>query len=390
MERYSGRYAICGLGVTDQGRRLGIAPRQLRRDALEAAVADAGLRLADIDGYVGTSSEMFDDVRFLGLAPRFAYSVMSGGATASISILSAIGAIATGQAHTVACVYGAAPTSPSGGRVGPGGVFRDGYGSYAYGYPSLYGMIGAGTAHALHARRHMHRYGTTPDHLGAVCVTQRDHASRRPGTLGYGKPITLDDHRASRMITDPLRLLDCCRDTDGGVAVIITSIERARDLAAAPVAVLGIGTGHNLRNWWTQEVYDLHDDIAPAAETAFAAAGLDVGDVDVAELYDPFSISVIMQLEGYGFCGPGEGGPFVAEGATRLGGAIPTNTGGGQLSGYYATGFTAVAEGILQLRGQGGATQVPGAQVALVSGHGGNAGVQNTWAHATMLMGFDR
>jgi acetyl-CoA acetyltransferase len=192
------------------------------------------------------------------------------------------------------------------------------------------------------------------------------------------------------MIVDPFRLLDCCRDTDGGVAVIVTSLERARDLRATPVVVLGAGTGHNIRNWWTGDVYDQHDDIAPAAATAFGQAGITVADVDVAALYDPFTISVIMQLEAYGFCAPGEGGPFVASGATALDGAIPTNTGGGQLSGFYATGFTAVVEGLRQIRRESEATQVADAQVALVSGHGGNGGVQNTWAHATMLFGVDR
>jgi acetyl-CoA acetyltransferase len=381
------RFAIAGLGVTRQGRKLGVPPRELRREALELALADAGLERRQLDGYIGTSSEAFDDVRHLGLAPRFAYSLQSGGATAILSILNALGALLTGQARSVACVFGSAPTS--GGLVRADGS-RGGYGSYAYGYPRLYGMIGAGMAHAFHARRHMHRYGTTSEQLGAVAVTQREHASLRPDALGYGAPITLEDHQASRMVVDPLRLLDCCRDTDGGVAVIVTSLERARDLASTPAVVLGIGTGHNLRNWWTGDVFDLHDDIAPARETAFGQAGIGVGDVDVAALYDPFTISVIMQLEAYGFCAPGEGGPFAASGGLRLSGAIPTNTGGGQLSGFYATGFTAVCEGLRQIRGEGGATQVPGAEVALVSGHGGNGGVQNTWAHATLLLGIDR
>jgi acetyl-CoA acetyltransferase len=384
---FPARFAIGGLGVTAQGRGLGIAPRELRRQALELALDDAGLGRRQIDGYIGTSSEVFDDIRYLGLSPRFAYTMQSGGATATWSILNAIGAVLTGQAEVVACVYGAAPT---GGRMTRVDGTRGSFGTFSYGYPRLYGMVGAGMAHALHARRHMHHYGTTSEHLGAVAVAQRDHASTRPGTLGYGQPITLADHQASRMVVDPFRLLDCCRDTDGGVAVLVTSIERARDLASTPVAVLGVGTGHNIRNWWTGDVYDQHDDIAPAAATAFGQAGVGVGDVDVASLYDPFSISVIMQLEAYGFCAPGEGGPFVASGATRLDGAIPTNTGGGQLSGFYATGFTAVVEALRQLRGEGDATQVPDAQVALVSGHGGNGGVQNTWAHATMLLGVDR
>jgi len=383
----SGRFAVAGLGVTAQGVRLGRPARDLRRESLELALADAGLTRRDIDGYIGTSSEAFDDIRHLGLAPGFAWTMQSGGATAIWSLLNAIGAILTGQATTVVCVYGAAPT---GGRMARADGSRGSFGSFAYGYPRLYGMIGAGMTHALHARRHMHRYGTTSQHLGAVAVAQRAHAAVRPGTIGYGAPITLEEHQASRLVVDPFRLLDCCRDTDGGVAVIVTSVERARDLRSAPAVVLGVGTGHNMRNWWTGEVYDLHDDIAPAAATAFGQAGIDVDVVDVAALYDPFTISVIMQLEAYGFCPEGEGGPFVAAGGTRLDGAIPTNTGGGQLSGFYATGFTAVVEGLRQVRGEGGATQVPDAQVALVSGHGGNGGVQNTWAHATMLLGVDR
>jgi acetyl-CoA acetyltransferase len=386
MSGIGGRFAIAGLGVTEQGLRLGRPSRDLRREALELALADAGLTRRDVDGYIGTSSETFDDIRHLGLAPGFAYTIQSGGATATMSILNAIGAILTDQASTVVCSYGVAISS----GVPRADGSKGGYGSFAYGYPRLYGFIGAGMTHALHARRHMHRYGTTSQHLGAVAVAQRAHAAVRPGTLGFGKPITLEDHQSSRLVVDPFRLLDCCRDTDGGVCVIVTSIERARDLRSTPAVVRGIGTGHNMRNWWTGDVYDLHDDIEPAKQKAFGQAGITVDDIDVAALYDPFTISVIMQLEAYGFCARGEGGPFVASGATRLDGAIPTNTGGGQLSGFYATGFTAVVEGLRQIRRESGATQVPDAQIALVSGHGGNGGIQNTWAHATMVLGVDR
>jgi acetyl-CoA acetyltransferase len=386
-EGIGGRFAVAGLGVTEQGLHLGRSSRDLRREALELALADAGLSRRDIDGYIGTSSDVFDDIRHLGLAPGFAYTMQSGGATASMAILNAIGAIVTGQAATVACVYGVAISAGNAPRADGS---KGGYGTFSYGYPRLYGFVGAGMTHALHAHRHMHRYGTTSEHLGAVAVTQRAHASVRPGTLGYGKPITLEDHQSSRMVVEPFRLLDCCRDTDGGVCVIVTSVERARDLASTTAVVLGVGTGHNMRNWWTGEVYDRHDDIEPAKTKAFGQAGISIDDIDVASLYDPFTISVIMQLEAYGFCGPGEGGPFVASGATGLDGAIPTNTGGGQLSGFYATGFTAVVEGLRQIRRESGATQVPDAQVALVSGHGGNGGIQNTWSHATMVLGVDR
>jgi len=370
---------VVGVGVTRQGRKLGIPERELRREALDRALEDAGLCRRDVDGYIAChGGVVFEDLRYLGLGPLFSWSLASGGATAISALIVARGVLALGQATVVALGYGVSPSSFRGGS---------GYGRYGYGYPELFGMVGPSTSHALHAQRHMHLYGTTSEQLGAVAVTQRAYAALRPEALGYGRPITLEDHQSSRMICEPLRLLDCCRDTDGGVCVLVTTAERARDLRGAPVRVLGTGTGHNIRNWYERSVYAHHDDIAPARERAFGEAGIDLGSVDVAELYDPFTISVIMQLEEYGFCGEGEGGPFVAAGETGPTGRIPTNTGGGQLSGYYATGFTALVEGIRQLRGEGGATQVSEAEVALVSGHGGNGGVQNTWAHATALLG---
>jgi acetyl-CoA acetyltransferase len=375
--------AIVGVGVTRQGRDLGIPERELRREAVDLALSDAGLRRADLDGYIACHGGVaFEDLRYLGLGPLFSWSLASGGATAIAALIAARGVLAIGQARHVALCYGFAPSA----FRAEGGAGK-GLGGYSYGYPALYGMLGAATSHALHAQRHMHLYGTTSEQLGAVAVTQRAYAAARPGTLGYERPITIGDHQRSRMICEPLRLLDCCRDTDGGVCVIVTTRERARDLRGEAVRVLGTGTGHNIRNWYDKSVYGHHDDIEPARVRAFGEAGIGLDAVDVAALYDPFTISVVMQLEEYGFCKPGEGGPFVAAGETGPGGRIPTNTGGGQLSGYYATGFTAMVEGILQLRGQAGATQVGGAEVALVSGHGGNGGVQNTWAHATALLG---
>jgi acetyl-CoA acetyltransferase len=350
---------------------------------VDLALADAGLRRSDVDGYIAChGGAAFEDLRHLGLAPLFSWSLASGGATAISALIAARGLLAIGQARCVALCYGFAPSAFRAGKGAGSGL-----GGYSYGYPALYGMFGAAASHALHAQRHMYLYGTTSQQLGAVAVTQRAYAARRPGTLGHERPITLEDHQGSRMIAEPLRLLDCCRDTDGGVCVIVTTCERARDLRGAPVRVLGTGTGHNVRNWYDRSVYAHHDDIEPARERAFGEAGIGLEAVDVAALYDPFTISVVMQLEEYGFCEPGEGGPFVAAGETGPGGRIPTNTGGGQLSGYYATGFTALVEGILQLRGQAEATQVDGAEVALVSGHGGNGGIQNTWAHATALLG---
>ena len=365
--------AIVGMGVVLPPQGHAPPDRQLRRDALDLALADAGLTREQLDGYV--SADALEDLRYLGLTPDFNVVTQSGGASVALGIVMAGGAIAMANAKCVAITFSRAPSS--------GGMRT---GAYAYGYPMLFGMYGPPASHALHARRHMYLHGTTSEHMAAVAVTQRDYALNRPMALGFEKPITIEDHQASQMVVDPFRRLDCCRDSDIGVAIIVTSAERAIDLASKPVRVAGVGFGHNISNWFHGDVYAQHDNIEPAATQAFAMAGLTLDDVDVAELYDPHTMSVIMQLEHYGFCGPGEGGPFVADGQTRRDGRIPTNTGGGQLSGWYATGFTPLVEAVHQVRGTAGSSQIDNVEVALVSGHGGNAGVQNTWAHSSMLL----
>lgn len=380
-----GSIAIVGMGLTKQGRAMGTVERELRRQALEYALVDAGLERSDIDGYIHASHER-EDLRYLGLSPNFSWPVQSGGATAPCSFIMAAGAILSGQADYVACAYGMAPSS--GGMPGFGAPMS--FGSLSYGYPARVGMIGAASAHALHARWHMARYGTTSEHLGAVAVQLRDHAVHRPDAMGYGKPITLDDHQNSQMVVDPFRMLDCCRDTDGGAVFILTSAERARALPnARPIYILGAGMGHNIGNWHERDLYRYHDDIAPAKERAFQQAGLNLTDIDTAQFYDPFTISIIMQLEHYGFCPEGQGGDFVANGGIGLDGAIPSNTGGGQISGFYAAGFTPIIEAVKQLRGEAGATQVKNAATALTSGHGLNGGVQNTWSHGTLILGSE-
>ena len=372
-------YAIVGMGVTAQGLNLGIESRELRAQAVELALRDAKLERDAIDGYIHTYVDR-EDLRYMGLSPNFSVSMMTGGATPVFSLISAMALVMSGQAEMVACVYGQAQSA----RAARGG---QAIGAYAYGYPALYGLVGAAATHALHARRHMHLHGTTSRHLGAVAVTQRNYALKRPGTLGYGKPLTLDEHQTSPMIADPFRRYDCTRDTDGGVAMLVTTAERARSLRSDPVYILGAGTGHNIANWHLGTVYENHDNIAPAKARAFKQAGMTLADIDMAQLYDPFTISPLMQLEGYGFVAEGQGGPFYADGGAGPDGKIPTNTGGGQLSAYYTTGFTGLVEATLQLRGEAGQGQLKRASTALVSGHGLNAGVQNTWAHATLILG---
>ena len=383
MTMKPGTIAIVGMGVTKQGRALGVTEVELRRQAIELALIDAGIEKDAIDGYIHASHER-EDLRYMGLSPNFSWPVQTGGATAPCTFIMAVGAILSGQAEMVACTYGMAP--PSGGMPGFGGKMS--FGSIAYGYPAQVGMIGAASAHALHARWHMDHYGTTSEHMGAVAVQLRDHAVGRPDAMGYGKPITLAEHQASAPVVDPFRMLDCCRDTDGGAAFIVTSAERARSMAQThPVFIMGAGMGHNIGNWHDRDLYRYHDDIGPAAARAFAQAGVSLADIDTAQFYDPFTISIIMQLEHYGFCKAGQGGPFVAEGGIGLNGAIPSNTGGGQISGFYAAGFTPIIEAMKQLRGEAGSTQVKGARLALSSGHGLNGGVQNTWSHGTLILG---
>jgi acetyl-CoA acetyltransferase len=386
----SGEAAIVGLGMSPQGRRLGVSRRELRRQAIDAALADAGLLRAQLDAClcIGTESA---DLRYAGLSPRTSFTLNSGGASPGLSVVVAAGLVATGQAEYVLCVYGESWTSEA-ARLEPhheGSAGTD-IGGYSYGYPYLYGLVGPGAVYALAAQRYLHVHGASSEDLGAVAVVERDYAAVRPGAMGYGAPITVAEHQASRMIVDPLRLLDCSRPTDGAVAVIVTSGERAADCGGSPVVVAGAGTGHNLSNWWDGSMFGRLGAAPDAARRAFGQAGVGPDDIRVAQLYAPFTIAVLLQLEEYGFCDPGEAAAFVREGGTGPKGRLPTNTGGGQLSGFYATGFTPLSEGIMQVRGTAPTSQVPDAELCLVSGSGGNGGVNGSWAHVSLVLGRPR
>ncbi len=381
---------IVGLGMSPQGRRLGVSARELRRQAIDAALRDSGLSRTRIDTCICFGAQP-EDLRYAGLSPRTSFAMNSGGASPALSVVVAAGLIATGQAEYVLSVYGEAFTGEA-PRLDPnhGGAGRSDIGGYSYGYPYLYGLVGPGAVYALAAQRYLDRFNATSKDLAAVAVVERDYGSVRPGAVGYGQPITVADHQTSRMIVDPLRLLDCSRPTDGGVAIVITSAERAPDCAGSPVAVLGAGTGHNIANWWEGTMVERFGAAPDAARLAFGEAGVGPEDISVAQLYAPFTIATLMQLEEYGFCGPGEAPAFVREGRTGPKGALPTNTGGGQHSGFYATGFTPLSEGILQVRGEAPTNQVPDAELCLVSGSGGNGGVQGSWAHVSLVLGRPR
>lgn len=368
-----GNVAIVGLGITEMGKVYGRTATGFAADAIALALDDAGLTKADVDGllvHANNSPEMnpilqqvlgFENLSLLCAMTAF------GGTTATL-FQQAAAAIADGQAEVIVMVYADAPLQPSKGAGAAYTVQRPMAGMT--GMANAYGMYGANAGYALAARRHMHLYGTTSEQLGAVAVAQRQWAMLNERAQ-MRTPMTLDDHQASRFIAEPLRLYDCCLVSNGAVAVVVTSAERARSLRQPPVHVLGVGqaspgdSGRSDRQPWTQT------GATASGRQALGRAGVALADVDVLELYDCYTYTVLVSLEDYGFCGKGEGGDFVADGKLAPGGSLPCNTGGGQLSSFYMWGFTPLSEGIIQARGQGGARQVPKHDVVLVSGNGG-------------------
>ena len=365
--------AIAGLGATPYYFRGESAPQTLYEligKAVLAAVHDAGLTISDVDGlaFYASGFEPGLITEMLGIPElRFASTVSAqGGGSAGVLDLAAM-AIETGRAKTVVCI-GACQQS------------RNRYGlalSNLVATPdSIWsraaGLTGPGNALALVARRHMHRYGTRREAFAEVVMASRDYAATRPTALRR-KPLTLDEYMAAPMLADPLCRLDFCLETDGALAFVVTSAERARDLRQRPVYIAASAHGGS-RDWgraffW----FNMPDDVfvsaggEPVARRLYAAAGIGPEQIDVALIYDHFSPLVVLQLEDYGFCPRGEGGPFVESGAIRAGGSIPVNPHGGHLSEAYVIGMTHIREAVEQLRGQA-VNQIEGAQFALVTG----------------------
>jgi acetyl-CoA acetyltransferase len=375
---------IAGLGVTAVGKIYGRTPADFAADAVRRAVADAGLQLADVDGLLtssGVSGGVSVDLqRDLGLAElRMLSHVQSYGATAATMVQLASLAVMSGTASVVACVFADSPLQPDRGAGAAYGTRRAPAGWW--GLLGASGVIGANPMYALAARRHMARYGTTTEQFGHIAVAQRAWAALNP-TAQQREPITLADHQASRWIAEPLRLLDCCLVSNGGIAVIVTTAERAADLARPPVHVLGWAQSHLGRYLRIHPDFGLVTGAATAGPAALDMAGVGLADVDVVQLYDCYTFTVLVTLEDYGFCAKGDGGPFVASGVLGPAGKLPLNTGGGQLSGYYLWGMTPVAEAIIQARGQGGERQADQHDIVLVSGNGGVLD-----HHATLVLG---
>jgi acetyl-CoA acetyltransferase len=365
-----------GLGMTEMGKVFGRSATDFAGEAIALALDDAGLQACDIDGLLingNHSSEMAPTLQFsLGLTDLTLVSAMNSfGSTATTMLQYAAHAIACGQASVVACVFADAPLAD--GRS----ISESAYNGKRFiapgfaGLRSAYGDYGpANTMYALALRRHMHLFGTSHDQLGTIAVGQRAWAQKNPRAQMRGT-MTLTDYHASRWVVEPLHLFDCCLVSNGSVAVIVTSAERARELRAPPVYLRGFGQcapGDPAR---TERDPAIHTGAGKSGALALAQAGIELSDIDVLELYDCYTYTVLVTLEDYGFCEKGEGGPFVADGKLGPGGSLPCNTGGGQLSSYYMWGFTPLSEGVIQARGQGGERQADEHDHVLVSGNGG-------------------
>ena len=366
------RAAIVGVGYTPFTPDSGVSTLTLAADAILAALADAGLSVADVDGIathrVGDSVPPWVAAPALGIRTvNWFHDQFGGGSVSHAVIGQAALAVAAGVADVVVCYR--AINARSEFRMG--GTGRRGAPMFDTQYQVPYGYFAPPQQFAMFTRAHMIKYGTTHEQLGQVAVTQRGHARHNERALKRD-PITLDDYLASRWIAEPLRLLDCCLETDGACAIVITSAERARDLRHPVVLISAAawGGGDSFLSGGSSPGSSGHTDftVTEAARLAprlYRMAGLGPADIDVAEIYDCFTYSVIVQLEDYGFCAKGEGGPFAASGATGMGGVIPVNTHGGFLSEGYVHGINHIAEAVAQLRGTAGVRQVPGAEVAL-------------------------
>ncbi len=360
---------------------------QIMAESARGALSDCGLDLSDVDGLfaAGMGMGMMGVVslaEYLNLKPRYLDGTNIGGSSFVAHVNHAAGAIHAGLCEVALILYGSTAASNAMAiGTGGGGGGRDATASFI----GPYGMTTVGS-YALVAQRHMHEFGTTNEQLAEIAVTMRRHASLNPDAK-MRKPITLDDVLESRVISHPLHLLDCCIISDGGGAVVVTSAERARDLAKPPVLLLGCGEAVCHQELGAPDLMTIAANQSSAQ--AFAMAGVSHDDIDLCTIYDSFTITLLLTLENLGFCKPGEGGSFVSGGRIGLGGALPVNPDGGGLSSNHPgmRGIFLVIEATRQLRGECADRQVEAARVALVHGTGGTLGVAHSGA--TLLLARD-
>ena len=365
------RVAIVGAALSDTGRVDVKSPFQLHQQATARALADAGLTRDDVDGFMSTGMGALAPVEvaeYMGLRPTYIDSTGVGGSAWEFMAEHAKAAISEGLAEVVVLAYGSTARADLKRGWRTANLKFGNRGPVQFDVPYGHTLI---AKYAMVAQRHMYEFGTTIEQLAEIAVSARHNAKDNPEAF-YRDPITIDDVLSSPMVADPFTSLQCCIRSDGGAAVVITSEERARDCAKAPVWILG--TGEAVSHTTMSEWHDFTE--SPCIESgrlAFERAGVTPDDVDICELYDAFTSMLLLTLEGLGFCKKGEGGSFVEDGKLRLGGALPTNTDGGGLSACHPgmRGLFLLVEATRQLRGECGPRQVPNARIACVNGTGG-------------------
>lgn len=363
---------VTGIGETAYLRGSTKTAFELQIESSLKAIADAGLTPKDIDGVIpiglisGTADDFIDNFGLPDL--RFSAVIPHGGASPAMALQCAAAAVAGGVCNHVLITFGrnvSAAANKAGARIHAMPQFH-----FVTEFEYAMGNIAPAQLYAPMARRHMELYGTTVEQFGEVAVACREHALLNDNAV-MKKPITLEDHRNSRMIADPFRLLDCSLESDGGAAVVVSAAERAGDLRHRKVYISGVATGHpDSPGAITQRPDMTSLGIGKAATRAFQMAGVTPADIQVAEIYDCFTYAVIRQLEDMGFCAKGEGGPFVQGGRLKLGGALPVNTHGGLLSQAHVWGLNHIVELVRQLRGDAGRAQVKDVELGLVTGYG--------------------
>ncbi len=374
-----GSTAIVGIGATEFSKNSGRSEMQLAVEAVTAALEDAGLDPQEVDGMSTFTMENNPENEILrligGRQLKFFSRTHFGGGAACAGILQAVLAIHAGICNTVV-VYRAL-NERSGFRFGSGKLATGDPNSYEtahYGWYMPFGLMTPAAWTAMYARRYMHEYNLCSEDLGRISVAARDFAATNPTAWFYKRPITLADHQASRWIAEPLRLLDCCQESDGAVAVVLSSTDRAQQLRHPPAVVRAAAQGATsdsqmMTSYYRDTITDLPE-MALIAQQMYQAADMTAEDIQLAILYDHFTFFVLPQLEAFSFCPPGEAGQFVRDGHIARGGRLPVNTHGGQIGEAYIHGLNGVAEAVRQLRGSA-ANQIPGVRNVLVTAGSG-------------------
>ncbi|MEU4700348.1 lipid-transfer protein [Nonomuraea dietziae] len=352
--------AIAGIGATEFSKESGRSELRLAAEAVLAALDDAGLTPSDVDGMVTYTQDTNQEIavaREVGIGDLTFFSrVHYGGGAACGTVMHAAMAVATGAARTVVCYR--AFNERSGRRFGQPDARVGGEPSsqgLEMSWHVPYGLMTPAAWVAMFARRYMHISGATSEDFGRVAVAMRRHAATNPAAWFHGRPITLEEHQASRWIAEPLHLLDCCQESDGGVALVVTTAERARDLRRSPAVIAAAAQGSGAGQMMMTSYY--RDDMAGLPEMSVVGtrlwemSGLSPSDIQTAILYDHFTPFVLNQLEELGFCGRGEAKDYVKDGGIELGGRLPVNPHGGQLGEAYIHGMNGIAEAVRQIRG---------------------------------------